>query len=136
MDNKQTCIALAATLDQFITDIQAILKDQALVDKNEHLGRIANEVFDLNAQSLEILKSKDLEVEDVGGIVQDILTQPINGSKSKEPTTMLQSAEAFKGQSEDNLKAVMHNFIRYNFATVSLIKELALLSDELKKHAA
>ncbi|MCB1117459.1 MAG: hypothetical protein KDK50_02630 [Chlamydiia bacterium] len=134
MDDKQVCIALATTLDQFINDIRALLKDQALAEKKDHLSRIANEVFELNKRSLEVIKSED--VEDVAVIVQDILTQPINGTGKKQPTSMLQSAEAFQNQAEDTFKAVMHNFIRYNFATVNLIKELELLSDELKKYAA
>lgn len=138
MENKQVCIALASAIDQFINDVNALLEHHELANTPDHLNKVADELFTLNDKSLEILKSHDEEVEDIGAIIQDIITQPINGRGKKEPTTMLKSAEEHKAApSEDStLHVVLANCVRYSHATQSLIKELDLLSDELKKYAA
>lgn len=138
MEKREYCAALATALDQFVGDIKAVLEHHELAKTPDHLNKIADELLSLNQKSLEVLRSHDPDIEDIGAIVQDILTQPINGQTKKESTSMIQSAEAFKAKpsAETIFTTVLSNYIRYAYATRSLIHELELLSDELKKNAA
>ncbi len=130
--NREICLALASALDDFINHVQETLSDHQLVEKSDHLEKIAHDVSLLNERSLEVLKSHDVEVEDVGAIVQDILNQPIKNGSPKETTTMLKSSS----YPESDLAHVMSNYIKHSHATMRLIQELELLSEELKEHAA
>lgn len=130
--SKELYLALAAALDDFIESVNATLKDHALTQKREHLEKIAKGVTRLNDRSLEVLKSHDKDVEDVGAIIQDILNQPITNGSPKQTTSMLKSSK----HPESDLAHVMANYIKYSHATLRLIQELELLSEELKENAA
>ena len=135
---KDLYLALATALDSFTGDIKALLDNHELAYESSHLEKVATELNMLNQRSLEVLKSRDTEVEDIGAIVQNILHQPIANGHPKHMTNMLKSAEEFsaKPTPESTLGQVLTNYIRYDHATERLLQELELLSEELKEYAA
>lgn len=135
---KEVYLALATALDAFTGDIKALLDNHELAYESYHLQKVAAELSMLNEKSLEVLKSRDTEIEDIGAIVQNILHQPISNGQQKTTTNMLKSAEEFSKSlsPESSLGQVLANYIRYGHATERLVQELELLSDELKEYAA
>lgn len=72
-------------------------------------------------------------LEDAGGIIQNILTQPLSIPGAKEDISLLEAAQHFDPAHAEtsDLRKILLSFIQFPQPTKTMIRELEILCEEL-----
>lgn len=75
----------------------------------------------------------DENLEDAGGIIENILTQPLFIPGAKSDVSLLEAAQNFdpaKAESSD-LRKILLSFLQFPEPTKTMLRELEILQEEL-----
>jgi len=72
-------------------------------------------------------------LEDAGGIIQNILTQPLILPGASDESSLLQAAQSFKNQEPiaSDLRKIMLSFLQFPDPTRTMLRELEIIEEEL-----
>lgn len=131
-DKKKLAINFRKELKSFTTDVHELHKNAGLTTKREFLEKLANDVNRLYASSIKVQKEINIDIEEIGSIIQNIFIQPL-AIKHHHKVTLLKAVESFSNEKEDesDLSYIMREYVKHPESTKSFIRELELLTEDL-----
>ena len=131
-ETKTICLNFKQELDKFTDSVYSLSENGSLSSQEDFVLNMADTIHKLYNSSVQVIDCPDEEVKEVGQLVKNIFLQPLS-SNSKKPLTILNALQTFSEQQvkDSDLSAILLEYVMYPESTLSFIRELELLSDDL-----